>query len=255
MASQAQPLPTIKDNLIALAKTAQFAWFSGHIITLTSAFWYLLSFKSNSLTKFWYRLFFLGVIESFGVIIFQAYKSGPFNVKKILNDDNVQYLYAALLWLFSPITTLALFPFIFFSIFHTLTYSRACLFPALNIQSDSAISKTIANFIRTNNDKSIRLAANFELILFVWLFFKLLTFKSSAWLDFILYFFFIKVRYEKSVFSRETLSEWVVRVDSLVADPRVPPQIKNYYTEFKTIARKTLGKPLLSSPSVPSKKN
>ncbi len=236
----------IKANLIALAKTIQFSWFAGHVFVLLGFFLYLITFRSGGrAANFWYRLIYAAVIESFGIIIFQTYKHKSFNPVILLGDDNVQYLLIAFLWLFYKRVTITIVPFAIFSIFHTLTYSRAYLFPALGYSAQHNISVSIGSFVRRFNDKSIAIAANFELILLLYLFLQVfLTFQLKALFVFLTYVVFIKLRYEKSNFTRNTLKVWEVRVDGLVAHPNVPNGVKQGWISFKRFIRQYLGRPI-----------
>lgn len=198
---------------------------------------YLLSYKSGGwLNKSWYTLIFVGAIDTFGIVLYEnlaKYKTttGSLSYGALLQDDNVHYLYDGLIWLFLPRRTLAIAPFFFFAIFHVLSFSATEILPALSV-SNSLYSK-VSNFAKIHHERSRRLAANFELLLLIQLIFRALFWKKGSWISLILYSLFIKLKTERSVFTRNALKNWEVRIDGIVSAQNVPPVIKSQWVSVK----------------------
>lgn len=208
-----------KTDLPALVNTLQFAWFVGHVVTVLSVMFYVLTYLRimPKTYKFWYKLALLGVIESFGVLIFQSVKKNGANAKLLLKDDNVQYLLlAAVLFVYSPYVLLTLSTFALFSTFHVLSYLKNYLLPAANIPDSHPLSTQIGNFITANNNKSISLACLLEVYTVGWLFVRVLTFRPTSLVPFLVYVIFIKLRFEKSSFTRSAFKSVEIKAESLV---------------------------------------
>lgn len=208
-----------KKDLAATVKTLQFAWYVGHVVTVVSTLFYLLTYVKvfPRAYKFWYSLALLGVIESFGVLLFQTVKKHGFNAPKLLSEDNAQYLFlGVLLFIAPPYVLLTLLVFFLFSTFHVLSYTKHFVLPALDIPETHPLSKRIGDFVAANNNKSIQLAALLEVVTEAWLFVRVVTFRKRSLTPFLAYSLFIKLRYEKSAFTRNYFKQAEIRVESFV---------------------------------------
>ncbi|KAG7879094.1 hypothetical protein KL937_003507 [Ogataea polymorpha] len=239
----AAPAKPLKDQLIELVQTAQFAWFAGHVTTLFYSLVYFLTYRSRgSFHKFSYTLIYLSVIESFGIIIHQSWKAGSLklnNPKVVLADDNVQYILIALaLLLVLPVISLSIFPFVFFSFFHCITYIRGAVLPKLGLKNQEALANKLGSFVANYNDLSMYYAANFEISTFVYIVFRALLWSKGFWIALVVYGAFIKFRYEKSIFTRSCFKKLEVRIDGLLSHPSVSPQIKQYWINAKSALKK-----------------
>lgn len=233
-----------KPDLSTTVRTLQFAWFVGHVITLISVFFYGLTYLKigAGCYKFWYQLALLGIIESFGILIFQFVQKSGLNISLLLNDDNTQYfVLASFLLLLRPYVLVILLPFALFSLFHVLAYTNGYLLPIFSLE-DHAVAKMINNFVSTNNTKSIQLASIFEIYTYAWLVVRVLAFRKRSLTPFLLYSIFIKIRFERSVFTRNYVKSIEVHVDSLVNQYAAQvPAIKNSWVQVKNVLRKLGG--------------
>ncbi|SCW04365.1 LAFE_0H11914g1_1 [Lachancea fermentati] len=240
-------------SFLEVARTSQFAWFIGHVVVLFSSALYLLTFRggSSGFHNTLYRVMYLGVIESFSVIIDQQHlrstnKTSP---RDLLLDDNVLYLGVALLWIATPRLTITMVPYVVFSLFHFLTYLKSVLLPQVfHLSENSKILTLVDSFVRQNNDKSMNWSSFSELCCLIIVLLRALLWYPRSWIVAIIYSVFIKVRYEKSPYMKSCVKKWEVRLDGLVSHPKVFPQVKNIYMQFKSNIRQ-LGKYNLAGPS------
>lgn len=226
-----------KPDLSATVKTLQFAWYVGHVVTVVSTIFYGLTYVKvfPSLYKFWYKLALVGVVESFGVLIYQSVKKNGFNYKVLIKEDNVQYLVLGLaLFVYSPYVLLTLLSFFLFSTFHVLSYTKHYLLPAFNIPDTHALSVKIGEFVNANNNKSIQLASVFEVYTLFWLFLRVITFRKVSLVPFVVYLVFIKLRFEKSAFTRNAFKSVEIRVEEVV-NRAGQPAIKDAWIQAKGV--------------------
>lgn len=228
-----------REALIENIKSLQFAWFSGHVLTLVNVtlytFTYLKLFKS--LYKFWYFWALFGVIGSFGILNYQLFQKDS-NVKVVLKDDNFQYfLLGVFLLILRPYVYLTLVPFALFSLFHVLVYANTYLLPIAGLEK-SSISHQISEFVTHNNTKSIQLASVVEIYAYVFLFLRLLTFRKRSLVPFIIYTIFIKARYESLIFTRNYFKSLELQVEDLINKHAAHiPAVKQGWVSFKNVVR------------------
>ncbi|CCF58873.1 hypothetical protein KAFR_0F02760 [Kazachstania africana CBS 2517] len=220
------------EELMRLSKTLQFNWFIGHSIVFFSAIWYLFSFN-----PFFYRLAYVGVTLSFGIITYQQYflKSIPKTAQTLLHDENILYFVMSIFWLFTPIFSISLLPYLSFSIFHSLKYVTNVLLPTVwKFNAEDKIITVLRNFITDYNEKCMYWVGTTEIITFIILFFKAILFYRRSWILLVVYTLFIKIRYEVSKYSKTAFAQWRVRLDGLISHPSVPIPVKKGYDCFKT---------------------
>lgn len=211
-------------QLINTIKSLQFAWFVGHILTLVGIFFYTLTYVKvgAKFYRFWYQLALFGVVESFGILLYQSFVKQQGKVAALIKDDNTHYfLLGAVLLLLRPYVLLTLSSFALFSLFHVLAYVKGHLLPALG-QQDTPVSSQIGSFVASNNTKSIQLASLLEIYTFGWLALRVVTFRQRSLVPFVVYAIFLKLRFEKSVFTRNYLKSVELRVEDLVNLLNVP---------------------------------
>ncbi|KAM3126450.1 hypothetical protein CJJ07_001053 [Candidozyma auris] len=226
-----------KKDLAATVRTLQFAWYVGHLVTVISTIFYALTYVRifPRAYKFWYSMALLGVIESFGLLLYQTIKKNGVNAPKLLAEDNAQYLFlGVLLFIAPPHVLLTLLVFFLFSTFHVLSYTRHFILPALDIPESHPVSKNIGNFIAANNNKSIQLAALLEVVTLAWLTLRVITFRKRSLTPLIAYTIFIKLRYEKSGFTRNYFKQAEIRVESLV-NSTGHPALKDVWIKAKGV--------------------
>ncbi|OBA21912.1 hypothetical protein METBIDRAFT_139837 [Metschnikowia bicuspidata var. bicuspidata NRRL YB-4993] len=206
-------------------KTLQFAWFAGHAVTVLSGAFYLLTYVRvlPGAYKLWYKAAFLGAVESFGVLIYQLAKKLGVHPRLLLRDDNVHYLFlAAVLFVRSPYVLLTLSTFLLFSTFHVLSYARSFLFPAFDISDSHPLSVQVGSFVSTNNHSSIAFASLLEVYTVGWMLVRVLTLRPNSLLPLAAYVVFIKLRFEKSAFTRNAFKSVEVGVEGWVNKSGVP---------------------------------
>lgn len=128
-------------------------------------------------------------------------------------------------------------PFQLFSLFHVLSYAKSYLFPAFNIGESSGIYKQVDSFITNNNGKSIQLAGLLEVFSLFFLGLRVLLFRKRSLTPFLIYLIFIKLRYEKSVVTRNNFKFIEVRIDSTVNNLG-NPNVKDIWIKIKGIFNK-----------------
>ncbi|ODQ80018.1 hypothetical protein BABINDRAFT_36303, partial [Babjeviella inositovora NRRL Y-12698] len=218
----------------------------GHVLTLIFGLLYLVTFwRGSKAVGFFYNVAFVGASFSFGIVfVNDVVKAKRFRVPRaLLSDDNVHYFVLASFWLLlAPVTTLALPPFVLFSFFHVLTYTRSTLLPLF--LTSTSLSDRIYRFVREYNDKSLEAAAFLELVLLMWLIARCVAFRHKSLATLLVFSFFAKLRYENSIFTRQVIKSWEFQVDTMVAKHELPPAVKSTWISVKQIIRNYVGHPL-----------
>ncbi|KAL6945440.1 hypothetical protein ACO0QE_002893 [Hanseniaspora vineae] len=236
----------------------QLIWFIGHCFTLIGTIFFVLSgFSSNSSYTFLYT----GVILSFGIQLYQQYfkqlikptQEKPTNTNNtnttrlnkarvVIRDVNFPYFTMALIWLITPLTTLSVFPYAIFSMFHALTYTKNVLipqyFPNLN-----KFTPYINVFLQKYQDLSMSMSANFEVYCLLLLILKNLMFWKWTLMklvQFAGYTLFIKLRLESSKILSNAFAHLSFQFENLLARVQhnnpgntMVYQVKNYYIAVK----------------------
>lgn len=209
----------------------------GHSVTLLSSILFLLSYVRvfPSASLFWYKTALFGVLESFGVLIYQTISKNGFSVTQLPRDDNVQYFGLGLvLFVYSPYVALTLSTFMLFSTFHVLSYVKHHLLPAFGITDSHPVSARIGEFISANNNGSIALASLLEVYTAGWLFLRVITFRKVSMIPFLGYVVFLKFRFEKSLYTRNAFKSVEVRIDDLV-NMTGQPVVTDAWVKVKTL--------------------
>ncbi|AET40590.1 nucleoporin POM33 Ecym_6207 [Eremothecium cymbalariae DBVPG len=257
-----------------LFKTLQFAWFSGHVVVLVMSSLYVLSLRGSSgFHQVLYSLLYLGVLGSFGIIVYQHhFKTGQkqqeqgqqkaqpkaqLSVKELVQDENFLYCLLAVLWLVTPRFFMTIPPFFIFSAFHALTYVKSVFLPVVfSCDDQNATVQFISSFLRENHNKSLSWSCTSELLCFVVVIVRAVAWRRRSWIVLVLYSLFVKARYERSANMRAVLRKWEVRLDGIVSHPSVPPRLKQVYASSKMQLRKlsnySLTSGLFSSRSSPA---
>lgn len=229
---------TLVEKLLHLAKTLQFVWFCGHAFTLVCSSIYFFTFWPKL-----YRLAYLGVLESFGIITYQQYylkqgslKDRSLSPAALLLNDDLLYFAMAIFWLLTPRFSLSLLPYASFSLFHVLIYGKSVLLPQLfGLGSENAKVAKISEFIRRYNEKCMYWVGSVELFTWIWLSLRALAFRNRSWILWVAYSFFLKVRFENSKYLKSAFAQWRVRLDGVVSHPSVPPVVKQWYHRFEVL--------------------
>ncbi|KAK5960019.1 nucleoporin POM33 PWA37_002505 [Arxiozyma heterogenica] len=224
------------NRFLEIVKTLEFFWFSGHfLVTLLSPACFLTG------NTFLYRLIYVAVLESFGIILYQHYylkNNSSFNLdsikKSLLNDENFYYFILAQIWLFMPANKLSILPYFIFSLFHGLRYLQTVFLPQVFQldQSNPWIVK-IQSFVKNYNERCLYWVASVELVILIQVIFKALLWYERSWICLIIYSIFLKIRYENSKYLTSVFSQWRVRMDGIISHPSIPPTVKKFYNTLK----------------------
>ncbi|SMN20396.1 similar to Saccharomyces cerevisiae YLL023C POM33 Transmembrane nucleoporin involved in nuclear pore complex (NPC) distribution, assembly or stabilization [Maudiozyma saulgeensis] len=258
---------TIKDRFISLTENLQFAWFAGHAVVLLCSFFYLFSFN-----RIIYRIAYLGVLHSFGIIVYQQYYQNvktaatsnnnggassnagtsfpKLSLNVLINDENILYFVLAAMWLITPVFSLSLVPYSLFSLFHVLKYLQNILLPivfGISKENNSKVA-TVAKFTHTYNEKCMYWVGTSEIIIVVLLLVRALLWYPSSWIVLLTFILFLKLRYENSKYTKSAFSQCRVRLDGIISHPSIPPPVKSAYNTAKAklieLSRYQLTKPI-----------
>lgn len=232
-----------RDQLASTVKTLQFAWFIGHLFTLIGVFFFTLTYFKigKKFYKFWFQLATIGIIQSFGILIFQLVKKLGFNISILKKDDNVHFFGLGLMFLIlRPYIIFPILPFQLFSLFHVLNYSKGVLLPIFGQDDKSTAFKSIDKFVSQNNGKSIQLAGLLEIFALLFLFLRVLLFRKRSLTPFLIYLVFIKLRYEKSAVTRNHFKSIEIKIDGHVNDSG-NVKVKEIWLKIKDVIRKVGG--------------
>lgn len=252
MSSETKPR-VVAPSLSSTVRSVHFLWYVGHVMALIGGLNYSLFslkvFRSARFPYIWYRESYVATVLTFAIIIQQTHFKGaaggggkrPLDLKVLVKDDNLHYMLLAGLWLVTKPFFLSLPPFMIFSLFHVIGFTRSNMLPALGYGVTSPLYRSLDNFYKSYNGPSLMVAAGVEVINFFSFLFKALTMRRDAIVPFVFYALFIKVRYEQSNFTRNVFHAYEIKIDSLVANPRVPLPIKRGWVGFKQIVRQYIG--------------
>lgn len=260
---------SLVQRFMAVAKSLQFAWFTGHSVVLISSILYLLK-----MSEFYYRLAYLGVIESFGIIIYQQFftRNEPLQtqdaaatkasiksrVAGLLKSEDVLYLVLANFWLFTPRFSFSLIPFFAFAVFHVLIYVEKVLLPKvfhLSSKDSSKILSFIDKFVVQYNDLCMHWVGTAELLIFILVLFRAILCFRRSWIILVVYAIFIKLRYENSKYMKAAFAQWRVRMDGIISHPSIPPFVKRAYNAIKMSLVRLSEYRLSGAPQVTKKQN
>lgn len=248
----------LKQKLIQLVQTLQFAWFIGHLTLLFSIVRYGLSYITfnyySRLASFSYRTAFFSAAATYGIVVYKAFRARARATGKpvtsplaLASDENVQYLSMALVWLWSSQYPLAMLPFGVYSIFHIATYTRTNLVPTFqgptpsssasissSTSQSSAIADTIGRFVKEYYDMSMGLVAILEIALWGRIFLSAITFAKGSWVLIAIYTAFLRARYAQSSFVQGQFRQLEARIDSLVGAQSTPPTARQAWDTLKS---------------------
>jgi len=201
-----------------MATTQHYLWASGHFLLLFSSLRYVfvaLTFKTPSV--WWYKASLTGALLSYAIVCQKSL--GPLRpdmafVRRALLDENVQYFLLAFYWWSSKPILFALFPYMIFSLFHVLTFTRTGLMSQFLPPGPPAtaggpptphpIAKKLQVWTKANFDPAMKVVAYTELLIFVRVLLGALTWQSSI-LAPLVFVHFLRQRYYQSGFTREAV--------------------------------------------------
>ncbi|KAI1853978.1 hypothetical protein JX266_001119 [Neoarthrinium moseri] len=251
----------LQERILALAKTLQFGWFTGHLVLLLCIFRYSLSYiRMNYYSRtaqFTYRTAFVAAAATYGIVVYKTWRARqkvgakyPGGAIGLLSDENVQYLAMALVWLFAPQYPLAMLPYGIYSIFHVATYTRANVIPTISPPQGAAagaspgaksggspLADAIGQFVKTYYDMSMSVVSALEILLWVRLLFSAILFQRRSWILIALYTAFLRARFAQSSHVQNSFGLIEARGDSLVGQQNTPPMARQVWDGVKQGAR------------------
>ncbi|KAI9300211.1 hypothetical protein BJ944DRAFT_253275 [Cunninghamella echinulata] len=219
-----------------------FGWFVGHAITVATGLAFFLSFALFHPNTYFYRLAYLASVASYSITLFNAYspafKKNDFNFKRILLDENTQYLLIALYFLWTKRIAVSLVPFFVYSLFHVAQFTQGHLIPAFAPHAASLGDKLKA-LADQNYSVSMHLVAKYEIFVVMGrLVLGLFIFKSTIF-SVLLFGHFIRMRFYTSSYMRDTFHFLGEKLDQYLlpenAHPKLPPVITQYYQTFREV--------------------
>ncbi|GAW09286.1 hypothetical protein F5879DRAFT_940014 [Lentinula edodes] len=239
-----------------MATTQHYLWASGHFILLLSALRYFFAYATfKTVSPIWYKACYTGALLSYAIVCQKSLGVPQPNmayVRKALLDENVQYFILAFFWWTSKPIAITLIPFMIFSLFHALTFTRTTLMPQFLPPGPPAtadgpptphhFAKQLQVWVKANYDTAMKAVAYAELIIFVRVLFGVLLFWNSI-LSPIIYAHFLRQRWYQSSFTRDAVTYTVVRIDGIVAG-QGNPTLTNIWTQGKGLVARWGGSTL-----------
>ncbi|KAI2602240.1 hypothetical protein GGR54DRAFT_625055 [Hypoxylon sp. NC1633] len=251
----------LSQRAIALVKTLQFAWFSGHLVLLLCIARYAISvatFSYNSRwSRFTYRTAFISAALTYGIVVYKTWRArqkvgakNPGGLIGYASDENVQYLAMALVWLFSPQYIFAMLPYGIYSVFHVATYTRNNVIPTIQPvkapagaspgakpQSANPLAESIGKFVKNYYDYSMTIVSTLEILLWARLFLAAIFFQQRSWILLTIYTVFLRTRFAQSDHVKDCFRQIESRLDSLVSGQGMPPAARSVWDGVKGGAR------------------
>ncbi|KAL6851152.1 Transmembrane nucleoporin [Amphichorda felina] len=225
-----------------------------HVTLILTTFRYFLSWLRmnyyGGMAQFCYRTSFIAAALTYGIVVYKSQrasaKAGNKSSKGFIgfySDENVLYLFLALVWLISPQYPLALLPYSIYSVFHIATYTRYPLIatitppPADNPKKDGPLAQKISDFSKQNYASSMSIVSALEILLWFRVFLAAIFFQRRSWILITLYTVFLRARYSESPHLRESFALLSARVDSLVGAQGTPPAARQVWETLKNGVR------------------
>jgi len=228
-----------------MATTQHYLWASGHFILLLSAIRYFFSYATfKTVSPVWYKACYTGAILSYAIVCHKSLGLPQPNMayaRKALLDENVQYFILAFFWWTSKPIAITLIPYMIFSLFHALTFTRTTLMPQFLAPGPPAtadgpptphpLAKRLQAWVKANYDTAMKAVAFAELIIFVRVLFGALLFQNSL-LSPIIYAHFLRQRWYQSNFTREAVAVSTARIEATVTG-QGNPTLTNVWMQAK----------------------
>ncbi|KAJ3199014.1 hypothetical protein HDU67_003166, partial [Dinochytrium kinnereticum] len=189
-----------------------------------------------------------GTILSYGIILYKAHGVPSISkayLQRVLMDENTQYLILSFVWLTSKPVWVVLIPFVTFSLFHSLNYTRTEVLPRL-APAGTSMHTTVATkivpallkFSQTYQSKALQGVAYLE----VWLIPIYLIFAALlGWAGIVspfLFAQFLRFRYFFSALTRKAVADLKTAADGVVARPGMPMWVGAAYRRVVGILEK-----------------
>ncbi|KAJ3751566.1 hypothetical protein EV360DRAFT_89612 [Lentinula raphanica] len=239
-----------------MATTQHYLWASGHFILLLCALRYFFAYATfHSVSSIWYKACYTGALLSYAIVCQKSLGIPQLNaayVKKALLDENVQYFLLAFYWWSSKPIAITLIPYMIFSLFHALTFTRTTLMPQFLPPGPPAtadgpptphpLAKKLQVWVKANYDTAMKAVAFAELIIFVRVLLGALIFRNSI-MSPICYAHFLRQRWYHSNFTRNAVAYTVARIDATV-DGQGNAALSNVWVKGKELVARWGGSTL-----------
>jgi len=231
----------------------QFVWFLGHLTTVLCSMLYTFSYIYQPFLSF-YKKAFMGVIISYGIVVYKLFGAPKLNKMywmKLTNDENLQYLLLAIVWMTSPPFIMLLIPYTIFSFFHALDYCLNVLFP-LFVPNPSNSQKTlvekIRSFFNTYQPLSIHFIGRLEVVGILPLLIILVLCRRARFIQPFIYVQFLRFRYVTSPLVQREFAQLRLILDSkLLGNAKIPVGVQNIYVKVRDFIIKFGNDPNLGS--------
>jgi hypothetical protein len=241
-----------------------YIWASGHFLLLVASLRYVLAFATfKTASAWWYKASYTGALVSYAIVCNKSLGTPQPNLaylRRAMLDENVQYFLLAIFWWTSKPITFTLLPYMIFSLFHALTFTRTTLInqflpPAPPTTAGGApgphpLAKKLQVWVKANYDQAMKIVAYAELVIFIRVLLGAITFQNSL-LSPIIYAHFLRQRYYQSAFTREAFGVTSKRIDAYVRKPGNPPVLLNVWDKGQMFVQRWAGVTLTPNAGVP----
>lgn len=237
-----------------MATTQHYLWASGHFLLLLSSLRCFLAWAAlKNVSAWWYKASFTGALISYAIVCQKSLGNPQLNIaylKRAMLDENVQYFILALFWWSSKPVAFALVPYMIFSLFHALTFTRTTLMAQFLKPAPPAtaggppqpppLAKKLHAWVKANYDPAMKFVAVVELLIFARVLLGALAFQNSL-LSPIVYAHFLRQRYYQSQFSRDAIVMISTMVEQIVRRPGIPPIILTIWEKGQMLVQRWAG--------------
>jgi len=227
-----------------------YIWASGHFLLLLASLRYVFAVLTlKAASAFWYKASYIGALISYAIVCNRSPGLPQPNLgyfRRAMLDENVQYFLLAIVWFTSKPITVTLLPYMVFSLFHALTFTRTTLISQFlppgppnssGTPGPHPLAKRFQVWIKANYDSAMRIVAFTELVIFVRIFLGAITFQNAL-LPPIIYAHFLRQRYHQSAFTRDAVGVSAGYVDAWVKKPGNPPMAVMVWERGKEAVRR-----------------
>ncbi|KAJ2715002.1 Transmembrane nucleoporin [Coemansia spiralis] len=253
------PATTVSERFVALAKTAQFYWWVGHVVVLVFGTLYYLKRPFGSQAANWYYTkAYLGALMSYTIVIYKTYGPPQANlafVHRLIVDENVEYLFLAGVWLISKPMVVTLVPFVVFSLFHVVSYTRSSLIPVfapgvaaevqrarqaqgeVRLSLAARVSKAMGDWSTKYHIPAMREVAVWEVgVIGVWTVLGAVTFQTSLLLPPV-YFQILRLRYALNSATRAAFYRLRALLDRHLTPPTAHQNVPGFVADVYIAGR------------------
>ncbi|KAJ1668946.1 Transmembrane nucleoporin [Coemansia sp. RSA 1836] len=214
--------------------------------------------------NWYYSQAYLGALTSYAIVIYKTYGPPQLNlafVQRLLVDENVEYLLLALYWYMSGPILVTLLPFVVFSLFHVITYTRSSLIPmffpevaaeiqrarqaegsaagmsAVALSPAARVSKFMGDWSSRYYSPALREVGVWEVaVIGVWIVVGAVTLQTPL-LAPMFYFQFLRMRYALSAPTRAAFRRVRVFLDRLLTPPTATAHVPGVVADSYVKAR------------------